>query len=266
MFTLISRRSAYGSATTWLLIANIFTFLVVWVGGIGSQWLGVPSEWKLLWARPWTLLTYMFVHFRIWHLGINLLWLWMFSRILESEISNTAIWKIYITGGLAGALLYVICLSAADQHSVLIGASASVTALMGAAGVIAPNIYLNFFLIGQIRLKWVVLAGVLILFLGAGGGGFVAHIGGLCAGLSTLWWRRLPKLHLSISRYRAQSSAKRKARNLKKVIEKRKRDMRRLDSLLDQVRLSGFDSLSQAEQHELKSLSETLSSTDIKTL
>lgn len=255
------RLSLPRGAIAQLLIINAVLFLAAWIFGIPSAWLGVPSQAILLLQRPWTLLTYMFTHYSLWHLLVNMLWLWMFGRILEYVTSGTRVWSIYIVAGLGGALLYVVCGSLAATQGILCGASAAVTGIMAAAGLYAPDMPVNLMFFGRVKLKWIVVAGVVLLFIGAGGSGFFAHFGGLAAGAAMVW---MPRHGMGISlrrftRWKRELADHRKGRRLRHALKKRQQDMNRLNQLLDRVRLSGFNSLSKSEREELKQLSQRLS-------
>ncbi len=249
------------SATAWLIIINVAVFIIVWITRLPLADTGLSSGIPLLGKRFWTPLSYMFVHYSFWHLLMNMLWLWMFGRILEFSVQGRRIWLVYIVGGLTGALFYLVAGCFSDDPRILCGASASVVALMTAAGMRSPNMVVRLWLIGDVKLKWIVVAGVVLLFIGAGGGGLWAHLGGLCFGI----FSQLPVFsrisifrHRSVSRKKQHRPSARKARKLAKDLQRRRRDMERLDELLDQVRLSGFDSLSKAEKAELQRLSQSL--------
>ena len=75
--------------TTWvlrLLIANVAVYLIAQPGSpqFGALML-VPS---LLLARPWTLVTYMFLHGGVMHLLFNMLGLYFFGPRLETRIGS----------------------------------------------------------------------------------------------------------------------------------------------------------------------------------
>ena len=70
--------------------------------------LAVPASTSALALKPWTPVTYMFTHQGFIHLLFNLLWLWWFGKIFLSYLDQRKLVSLYIMGGLAGALLYII--------------------------------------------------------------------------------------------------------------------------------------------------------------
>lgn len=243
------------SATVWLIAANVLVFIVLLAGVISPSAVGVPSDVRLLLTHPWTPLTYMFVHFSFWHLLINMLWLWMFGRLLTDIFSNRALTLLYLTGGLSGALFYIAATLFLPVSSALCGASAAVVAVMTAAGLRLPDMPVRLFFFAPVKLKWIVLAGILLLFLGAGGAGFFAHLGGVCGGLSFVL---IPARKRSVKPRKAPKPSRRRLKEINRKMTARRNEMKRLDDLLDRVRISGFDSLSRAEKAELKRISECL--------
>ena len=59
-------------------------------------------------SKPWTILTHMFTHSNFWRLLGNMLWLWLFGYIFLDLTGNRKIVPLYIYGGLAGALAFVL--------------------------------------------------------------------------------------------------------------------------------------------------------------
>lgn len=257
------------SATVWIMAVNTVVFLTVWISGIPAEWTGLPSGFRELAARPWTPLSYMFVHYSFWHLLVNMMWLWMFGAVLELTMPGRWVWRIYLAGGISGALLYMLWGGIFHPGGILCGASASVTAVMTAAGLRSPGLTLRLWLIGAVRLKWVVMAGVALIFIGAGGGGFPAHLGGLASGafmmMAVMHNTPIQGAVKAAGDYMRHRKDIAKGKRLRKAIEKRQRDMTRLDALLDRVRISGFDSLTADEKSELQRLSSELSSERVST-
>ena len=143
--------------------------------------------------RPWTLVTYMFMHAGAWHLLGNMLWLYWFGRLFLYFFSSKHLRGLYVVGGLMGAAFYIASYNlfpvfAGDLYSAtLVGASASVLAIAVATAVREPDYRINLMLIGPVRLKYFALFIVLFDILYVGGsnaGGHLAHLGGALAG----WW------------------------------------------------------------------------------
>jgi len=153
----------------------------------------LPADLLQLLRRPWTLITYMFMHAGAWHLLGNMLWLYWFGKLFLYFFSSKHLRGLYVVGGLAGGLLYIIAynllpaFSAQLYSATLVGASASVLAIAIATAVREPDFRINLMLIGPVKLKYFALFIVLfdVLYVGSNNaGGHLAHLGGALAG----WW------------------------------------------------------------------------------
>ena len=108
-----------GSVLTRLIFINVSVFVVLKVIGVIFvlfniyaldliTLLGVPSYVPLLLNRIWTLFTYMFVHEGFLHILFNMLWLYWFGKIFLQYFTGRTLGSLYVLGGLAGAVLYII--------------------------------------------------------------------------------------------------------------------------------------------------------------
>lgn len=156
-------------------------------------WLELPASVPQFLKQPWSLVTYMFLHAGALHLLFNMLWLYWFGQLFLSFFSARHFRGLYILGGLGGGLLYMLAFNVFPYFSSyiggswLLGASASVLAVVVATAVREPEYRVNFMFIGAVRLKYVALFAVVmdLLFVTSGnGGGHIAHLGGALAG----WW------------------------------------------------------------------------------
>jgi len=179
--------------TPWvkrLLIANAVVFLFTWVIGPDFifEWFSFQPTKILL--RPWTPLTYMFLHGDFWHVFMNMLMLFFFGTHLESKWGSREFIRYYLVCGLGGVALSFLFVSYS-----IIGASAAVYGVMLAFAMAWPNAPIYIWGIFPVKAKWLVGFFVLITFYsafgGAGGGvAHFAHLGGFAAGflyLKTDW-------------------------------------------------------------------------------
>ena len=56
----------------------------------------LPADWNKLLYKPWTVITYMFTHFGLFHIFANMLWLWAFGSILKDLSGDKHIVPVYI--------------------------------------------------------------------------------------------------------------------------------------------------------------------------
>jgi len=278
----IKRSYHQGGVLTKFIYVNIAVFVIVrllqifftFSGGPGAdypllRWVSVPSGLMPLLERPWTLISYMFVHYEFIHFIFNILVLYWFGQLFLMFFSTRQFVGVYFLGGITGALLYVIVynLVPALGYSILMGASASIMALLFASSVYRPNftVYLMFF--GQVRLKYIALVYFFIDLISISAlhnaGGHISHIGGAVFGWYfadrlmkgkdvTLSFSRLveklghlfrKKSKLSVTYKRPMTDMEYNAKKIKKQAE--------LDRILEKIKRSGYDSLSKDEKKTL---------------
>ncbi len=195
----IKRNYLQGSMLLRLIFINIGVFLLLHIitivalllnaGANPLQWVELPSDVMALLRRPWTLVTYMFSHYALLHILFNMLWLYWLGRIFMEYFSPKQLTGVYLLGGWGGALLFLLAYNLlpyfAGHHSLLIGASASVIAIVVATAVYAPDYKIGLLFIGEVSLKWVAIVTIIIDIIGLEGGnigGNMAHLGGAIVG------------------------------------------------------------------------------------
>ena len=286
----------HGNIVMQLIWANIFVFVGIGVVNVLNLFLPIdiieavrrqfilPSLGLELLKRPWTLISYMFTHFGLMHILFNMLIMYWFSRVIIDFIGENKILPIYILGGMAGGLLYVMLytfvpvFSEQMPSSGTLGASASVLAIVVAAATIAPNYEFRLLFFGVVKLKFIALFMVVLDFISIptmDGVNHVAHLGGAFFGyffikqlqngkdysipfykvwdyFATLFKKkeRRPKVAYKAKRTNAKSSKV-------KVKASRKTEMdatirqEKIDEILDKIARSGYDSLSKEEKEYL---------------
>ena len=195
-----------GNALVGLVTINIIFFLLLLViqvvyfffqsntSSFNSQvvtYFQMPAQLVTLSERPWTVLTYMFTHTNVIHILSNMIWLWSFGYILQALTGNRKLIPIYIYGGLAGALVFIIAnyaippLKPVIQSSWLIGGNAGVMAIAMATTTLAPNYRFFQNLNGGIPIWVLTLVYIFIDFAGVASMGAaysLSHLGGAAAG------------------------------------------------------------------------------------
>ena len=171
--------------TPWvkrLLIANFAMFILTLAVPALVDYLGfAPDD---VFYRPWTIVTYMFVHGGFMHVFFNMLALFFFGPPLEERWGAKEFIKFYLICGLGGAALSFLF----AFHSMVIGASAAVYGVMLAFAMMWPNIPIYIYAIFPVKAKWLVLALVGLSFFSAMRPGVgdqtahFAHLGGFLFG------------------------------------------------------------------------------------
>lgn len=275
-----------GSSLTRLIYINLAVFFLAglirvlfFLGGNGDyfqewvmNWLALPSDFGKLISRPWTLVSYMFLHFEFLHILFNLLWLYWLGQIFLNYFSQTKLVALYILGGLAGGLFYVAAYNlfpvfatmVADSR--LLGASAAVIAIVTAVAVHAPNHTIHLMFIGPVRMKYIALFSVLMYVIGissTNAGGNLAHLGGAFCGLIYVlqlkkgndWGKWITGLLSGISKlFKPKPKVTityRKPSDDIAFNREKNRDQARMNAILEKISKSGYDSLSKEEKEIL---------------
>lgn len=134
---------------------------------------GAPGSGGVAGGQPYRLLTAVFLHESLLHIGFNMMSLWFIGRPLESALGRARYLGVFVVGGLAGsATAYWLT----DPAQPSLGASGAVFALFGTLLVIARSVHADLrSMIGILVLN--------LVFSFTGGISWQAHVGGLVAGL-----------------------------------------------------------------------------------
>jgi membrane associated rhomboid family serine protease len=229
------------------------------------QLLGVPADWLAVLYSPWTLFTYMFTHFSFWHLLFNMLWLYWFGTFFLNYFSARQFTAVYIAGGLAGALLYIVAYNvlpafAIDRfHAIAVGASASIMAIVFAVCFYLPNHRIYLFLLGSFKLIHLALFTVLIDIVSAmssnNAGGHIAHIGGALLGIIFVIIYRynlktgsLNGIFAKLFRSNKPKLKFKRGNSAETDYEYKRQDEDDVNRILDKISRSGYDSLTREEK------------------
>jgi membrane associated rhomboid family serine protease len=241
----------------------------------------MPASLQNFLYQPWSIFTYMFMHGGVMHILFNMLWLYWFGQLFLCFFSAKHLRGLYVLGGICGAILYMLSFnlfpyfSNAIESSYMLGASASVLAIVIATAYRQPDYQVRLLLFGTVRLKYIALVMILsdLFFVTSdNAGGHIAHLGGALAGLwfaaslskghdVTAWinkildWiislftgkvftnRRKPKMTVH---YGGDSRKKDYDYNAKK-----KAQSDEVDRILDKLKKSGYESLTTEEKKSL---------------
>ncbi len=173
-------------AVQWLMAANVGVFFlqVTLFGGnsvfgiLGLDPTRFPAEW-------WTIVTYMFVHGGLWHIGFNMLSLWMFGPRIEHIWGARSFTYFYLWCGIGGAIAHLL----STGNAGLVGASAAVMGVLLAYALRWPDEEVYVFGVLPMKTRWLVVWLALINLAmgitsakGGSGIGWFAHLGGLAFG------------------------------------------------------------------------------------
>jgi hypothetical protein len=217
----------------------------------------------------------------IFHIVFNMLVLYWFGQIVVSEIGSNRFLGLYIWGILAGGVAFLLLFNfvpyfAAQPTLGLVGASAGVYAVVIAAGILLPNVKMNLFLIGEVSLKTIAIAYVVLSFImlagGDNAGGDIAHLAGALIGYLfvvqykkgndwskpivsfIMFFQNLFKRRAKMKAYRGgESSYRADDENSQKQARAKKtnEEQNTIDAILDKISDSGYESLTQKEKQIL---------------
>jgi membrane associated rhomboid family serine protease len=227
--------------------------------------------------KPWTLVTYCFTHNGFFHLLFNMLSLFWFGSLVQEFIGSRKLLNIYLIGGIISGLIYIAVynlLSLSPQLNnispTILGASAAVYAVMFAAVALLPEYEFYLFGIILIKIKYLALTFLIISFVVPSSG--ISHLGGAVAGYSYIyllrrgtdlgspieafsdWWRSLwkPKPQVKIpQRKYSESTVAIKSGSHSNLDPNYFPDQMEVDSILDKIGKSGYESLTKEEKQKL---------------
>ncbi len=163
-----------------LAICIIIYFLSLIVPEFVYGYLALNPDYLM--QRPWTLITYMFVHASFDHLFWNMLFLFFFGMELERRVGDLRFLQIYLLSGIVAAVAQMLITSGG-----LVGASGALYGVLGCLAIIAPEIRVLLFFVIPISIRAAVVVFALIDFLTMGTAdniAHMAHIAGLLVGLA----------------------------------------------------------------------------------
>lgn len=215
---------------------------------------------KLVWSNfmIWQPFTYLFLHGGIWHVLINMFVLWMFGSELERVWGKNRFYKFYFTTGIGSGIVSMIF--GLNSMIPIVGASGAVYGILLAYGFTYPNRTIYLYGIVPIKSRWFVLGIGLIAFFSSFNNisqiSHITHISGMIIGYVALKKPiQLRSFLFSIRKKTIEYKIK-KENQIKVKEDDIKRDV---DSILDKINRTGFNSLSKNEQDRLYKGSQSLS-------
>lgn len=242
---------------TFFLAGNVGTHFIDYL----REYVAFPADFSRLPTRFYTLLTYQFFHEDIFHILFNMLWLFWIGRIFMDFLKPRQFHFVYLSGGIMGAVFFALAYNfipvfAGNVYAAtVIGSSASVMAIAVATTTLVPDYTMTMMLIGSVKLRYIVLAYIVIDLIGiasTNAGGSFAHLGGAFMGFAYIkllqggkdwssWFKRKPKL--KVVKNDMPKSGVNKNSNLT--------NQKEVDAILDKISKSGYDKLSKQERETL---------------
>jgi membrane associated rhomboid family serine protease len=300
----IKNQFSHGNMLARIILVNIACFVMLLLSnlilkGIGGDGmydaflhsLCIGADWKHNLTHPWVFITHAFLHEGVWHLLGNMLGLYWFGRIVGDLLGDRRVLPIYLLSGLVGGLTYFAVANIAPAlgfGSFALGASAAFMGILAVAGVTAPDYLISLPLLGDVRLKFIVLFFLALDLISistgmnSNSGGSFGHLGGAAMGFliaqqlrngndmtapvnrvwdsitgffENIFTKKRPKPKVA---YRSPELKKqtvgRPDRSAGRRTAASSDDMshqEQLDAILDKIKLTGYESLSAKEKEFL---------------
>lgn len=257
-----------------------FLFQLPNIFGVATKWLVFPDHLDEFIYRPWTIVTYAFMHAGFWHILWNMVMLYFSGRFFLTFFQPKRLLNYYFLGAIVGAILFMLsynlfpAFTNSGRHH-LIGASAAVMAILVGVAAQAPNYKIRLMIFGNIKLWWIAAFFVLkdLVFISIENpGGHIAHLGGAALGyyytkqlakgtdigagwekfmdwVASFFVSRRQKPFKTVYKNKSKPSGKRGPyqTNQKDKIDEQKK----IDAILDKISKNGYDSLSKSEKEFL---------------
>jgi membrane associated rhomboid family serine protease len=243
--------------------------------GFFNNYFALPSDLGEFIVKPWTFVTYGFMHAGFMHLIFNCIGLYFTGKIFSNFFTEKQFITVYAYGIFAGAFIFLASYSIfpallSERLPILVGASAGVVAITVAGATYAPNLVVNLFGVFPIK-YWIIAVLITISYIasigdGANIGGNLAHLGGAFIGYFYVrqlqkgndigigferFWDRLvayftPKKKSPLKTVYKNKQTKRSTTRTSSQSASEKQ--RKIDAILDKISKSGYESLTKAEK------------------
>ena len=249
-----------------LIVINIIFFIIplllntfLWLFELKDisiiDYFVVEADLMSLIFKPWSLITYGFLHGSFSHLFWNMIMLFYFGNILVNYFGDKRLLNVFFNGILFGGIIYIISYNLfpvfTGVSSKMIGSSAGVMAILFYITSYNPNHTIRFFFL-NIKLLYIAIFLLLMDIIQIpveNSGGHIAHLGGALIGF--LMFRSFKGINFVdiYSNLSTKKNNKKIKRN--KTFSGSNFDQKKIDSILDKISESGYESLTKEEKNYL---------------
>jgi membrane associated rhomboid family serine protease len=262
-----------------LILINVLCFVfpmliktVLFLFNISStnfiNWFELSASWIDLPTKPWSIITYSFLHSGFFHLFWNMYLLFFSSKLFLNLFPSNTFFNVYFLGVVVGGITFILSYTffPAFQNSspVMIGASAGVMAVFIFMSTYSPDLEIRLILF-NVKLRYLGIAFLLLDIVQipyGNAGGHLAHLGGAILGFYYVKqlkngkdigkpfmnfidkiiniFRKKPKMRTVYKREKSQK--------INKKVSNAGEKQKRIDRILDKISISGYESLTQAEK------------------
>ena len=249
-----------------LIVINIIFFIIplllntfLWLFELKDisilDYFVVEADLMSLIFKPWSLITYGFLHGSFSHLFWNMIMLFYFGNILVNYFGDKRLLNVFFNGILFGGIIYIISYNLfpvfTGVSSKMIGSSAGVMAILFYITSYNPNHIIRFFFI-NIKLLYIAVFLLLMDIIQIpveNSGGHIAHLGGALIGFLMLRSFKGIDFVDIYTNLTTKKNNKKIKRN--KTFSGSNFDQKKIDSILDKISESGYESLTKEEKNYL---------------
>ena len=249
-----------------LIVINIIFFIIplllntfLWLFELKDisilDYFVVEADLMSLIFKPWSLITYGFLHGSFSHLFWNMIMLFYFGNILVNYFGDKRLLNVFFNGILFGGIIYIISYNLfpvfTGVSSKMIGSSAGVMAILFYITSYNPNHTIRFFFI-NIKLLYIAVFLLLMDIIQIpveNSGGHIAHLGGALIGF--LMFRSFKGIDFVDIYTNLTTKKNNKKIKRNKTFSGSNFDQKKIDSILDKISESGYESLSKEEKNYL---------------
>ena len=249
-----------------LIVINIIFFIIplllntfLWLFELKDisilDYFVVEADLMSLIFKPWSLITYGFLHGSFSHLFWNMIMLFYFGNILVNYFGDKRLLNVFFNGILFGGIIYIISYNLfpvfTGVSSKMIGSSAGVMAILFYITSYNPNHTIRFFFV-NIKLLYItvfLLVMDIIQIPVENSGGHIAHLGGALIGF--LMFRSFKGIDFVDIYTNLNTKKNNKKIKRNKTFSGSNFDQKKIDSILDKISESGYESLTKEEKNYL---------------
>ena len=250
----------------------INTFLYLFKIPIDSYiiWFQLSSSFGELVFKPWTLITYSFLHSGFFHLFFNMYIFLFASRLFLNLFESNSLLNVYFLGIIIGGLLFLFSYNFfpvfENSKPYMIGSSAGVMSLLIFMSTYSPYLEVRLILL-NVKLLYIGIAFIILDVIQipyGNAGGHIAHLGGALLGfiyanklkngvdIGLPFERIVLKVSTLFQFNKTKMNMVYKSKSAKKSIGRNDNDsetnQKKIDEILDKINSSGYESLSKKEK------------------
>ncbi|MGJ8745637.1 rhomboid family intramembrane serine protease [Polaribacter sp.] len=269
----LKNRFQKGTIVEQLIYINLAVFVITLLLGVINglyneqtnfivQWFSLDDNYTSLITKPWTIITYGFMHDGFLHILFNLIAFYFLGNLFLEYFKKKELLTFYLLGTFFGGILYLLSQNYfpvfSGSSSSLVGASAGISAIFIGIATYIPNYQLNIRFIGFVKLWYLAAIWVgldLLGLIGNNGGGHFAHLGGSLFGFLYVNYASNNKTNFLDSFF---NLFKKKRKPLHTVYKSENRstkkqpttgfNQQKIDAILDKISKSGYDTLTKEEK------------------